>query len=255
MSKQKQRDSVPQYSYRHSLKKDEVKTYKKIALIITGFFVVLVIIWFMGTAFINALTFLSNGTPKDSSKTSNLTLPLLAPKLDALPEAINTDTITVFGETTSEVSVTLMVNGKEVGKTKADTGGDFKFEGVKLVVGNNLIKVIAENTDNEREETSASIKLDKTRPGLALTNPVDGASLSSSTKTVNVSGTTEADAVVHINGSQAVVDSSGKFTFTQPVSAGPNQIEATSTDLAGNITTVKVTVTVEGTPTTTESGE
>jgi hypothetical protein len=52
--------------------------------------------------------------------------------------------------------------------------------------------------------------------------------------------------VVHINGSQTIVDSSGKFNFTLPVAPGANSIEVTSTDLAGNITTVKVNITVEG---------
>lgn len=246
MAKSKQRDSVPQYSYRQSLKKDEVKTYKRIALILTGFFVILVIVWFMGTTFINALSFLSNGNTNQNSPKNITTLPLLTPRLDGLPEATNSDNLTIQGETTSGVDVTLTVNGKETDETVADSSGDFEFKNVKLVVGDNLIKVIASNQANEKEETSATVKVDKTRPGLALTSPVDGASLPSSTKNINVSGSTEAEAVVHVSGSQAVVDSSGKFTFNMPVSTGVNQIEVTSTDLAGNITTVKISVTVEG---------
>ena len=253
MSKQKQRDSVPQYSYRQSLKKDEIKTYKKIALIIAGFFVILVIIWFMGTTFINALTFLSNGNTETTTK-STTSLPLQTPQLEGLPDATNKDTITVLGNTTAEVTVILNVNGKEFGKTKSDSSGDFKFESVKLSAGDNLLKVTATNDAKEKEETTATVKVDKTRPGLAITTPVDGASLPSSTKNINVSGTTEVDAVVYVNGSQAVVDSSGKFTYNLSIPAGVTPIEVTSTDLAGNITTVKLSVTVEGAISTPESG-
>ena len=253
MSKQKQRDSVPQYSYRQSLKKDEIKTYKKIAVIFVGFFVILLIIWFMGTTFINALSFLSNGNTTTASKPGT-SLPLQIPQLEGLPEATNKDTITVLGNTTPEVTVILNVNGKEFGKTKSDSFGDFKFEGVKLSAGDNLVKVTATNEAKEKEETSATVKVDKTRPGLAITAPVDGASLPSSAKNINVSGTTEADAVVYVNGSQAVVDSSGKFTFNLSVPAGVTPIEVTATDLAGNITTVKLSITVEGSNSTTEAG-
>lgn len=253
MSKAKQRDSVPQYSYRQSLKKDEVKTYKKIGLILVGFFVIVLIIYFMGTTFLNALAFLSNGTTDSDKQNTSISLPLLTPVLDALPEATNSDTLTILGETTSDVTVTLVVNGKEVGKSEADSSGSFKFENIKLVVGENLIKVTASNDAGESEETTATVRVDKTRPGLAVTNPVDGASLPSSTKNVNVTGSTEADAVVHINGSQTIVDSAGKFSFTLPVAPGANAIEATSTDLAGNITTVKLSVTVEGTATPVET--
>lgn len=252
MSKSKHRDSVPQYSYRQSLKKDEIKTYKKIALILVGFFVVLVIIWFMGTTFINALSFLSNGNTNNTNKTDNSSFPLITPKLEGLPEATNSDSLTIQGETTSDVTVTLTLNGKEVAKTKSDSSGGFEFENVKLAAGDNLIKVVATNDLDEKEEVSATVKLDKTRPGLALTSPVDGASLPSSTKNINVAGTTEVDAIVHINGSQAVVDAAGKFTFNLPVAAGPNSIDVTSTDLAGNITTVKISVTVEGQATPTQ---
>lgn len=246
MSKSKQRDSVPQYSYRQSLKKDEIKTYKKIALLLTGFFVILLIIWFMGTTFINALAFLSNGNTDTTRENNKSTLPLLIPKLQGLPEATNSDTLTILGETTAEVTVTIFVNGKEVSKTKSDSSGNFKFENVKLITGDNLIKVVASNESNEKEEVSATVKVDKTRPGLALITPVDGASLPTSTKSTNVTGSTETDAVVHINGSQAVVDASGKFTYNLSVTTGVNQIQVVSTDLAGNVTTVKLSVTVEG---------
>ncbi len=139
----------------------------------------------------------------------------------------------------------MSVNGKEVDETQADTSGDFKFENVKLAEGDNLIKVVATNNLDEKEEVTATVKLDKTKPPLALTSPVDGASLPNSTQNINVAGTTEVDAVVHVNGSQAVVDSNGRFTFNLSITAGVNQIEATSTDLAGNITTVRVSVTRE----------
>lgn len=237
---------VPQYSYRQESKKEERRVYRRIALILTVVFVVLTIIWFTGTSFIDALSVLSNG---NSSKTNNNTpveLPLLAPKLETLPEAINQESITIEGETTSEVDVLLTVNSKEVAKVKASTTGAFKFEKVRLKEGLNLIKITATDKHNETEETSATITFDRSKPPLALTAPADGTIFNEQTKTVIVSGTTETNAVVQVNGLQAVVETSGKFSYNLPVMAGDNQIEVVATDLAGNLTTVKIDIVVSG---------
>src|SRR3989344_9353696 len=165
MKNSKSRLPVPQYSYRQSIKKEDREIYRRIALILTAFFVILLILWFMGTNFINALGLLSRGTAQTpQSSSQDLDLPLLAPDLEKLPESINLDTVNISGTTTSEVSVTLFLNTKEVNKTKADTTGSFIFEKVKLIEGLNLIKVVSENSKSEKKETSTTITLDKTKP-------------------------------------------------------------------------------------------
>lgn len=245
----KSRLSVPQYSYRQSLKKDERKVYRRIALIILAFFVILLIIWFMGTSFINTLSYIQRGNPTDSASESNSEdYPLLTPTIDKLPDAINTDTVTVSGQTTIDINVTLFVNTKEIAQTKSDETGAFKFEKVKLNVGSNLIKVVVINKAKEKAEASTTIVLDKTKPALTLNGPVDGASYPSTITIVNVNGTTEANSIVHISGNQAIVEDSGKFSYNLPVTSGENSIEINSVDEAGNVTNVKLTITVEAAP-------
>ncbi|HEY4694934.1 MAG TPA: Ig-like domain-containing protein [Candidatus Nanoarchaeia archaeon] len=243
--KKRSSSSLPEYSYRQSLKKEEVKVYRRIALILTAVFVILAIIWFMGTTFLSALGTLSNGNDQETPSSSNEALPLLTPEIDKLPTATKESEISVTGETTAEIEVVLFVNDQEVGKTKADTTGTFKFEKVALKDGLNLIKVVATDEYGKTEEATATITQDKTKPSLALESPVDGANYPSTTKTVNVSGTTDPEAVVYVNGSQAVVASSGKFSFNLPVGTGSNEIEASATDAAGNSTNLRITITVE----------
>ncbi len=242
----KSRLSVPQYSYRQNLKKEDVKTYRKIALIMVAFFAILLVIWFMGASFINTLSYLQRGNNTETTEEKkDDDLPLITPTLDKLPEAINTDTITVGGQTTIDVKVALLVNTKEVASLTSDSTGNFKFEKVKLNAGSNLIKIIATNKAKEKEEASFTIILDKTKPGLAVSAPVDGASYPDTTKTVNVNGTTEAGATVHVSGNQAVVEDSGKFSYNLPVTPGVNDLEVNSVDAAGNATIVRLKVTVE----------
>lgn len=247
MKDTKSRLPVPQYSYRQSIKKEDREIYRRIALIITAFFVILLILWFMGTNFINALGLLSRGTTQSTqNNTQDSDLPLLEPEIDKLPESINLDTITITGQTTSEVKVKLILNTKEINQVKANSTGAFVFEKVKLIEGLNLIKVVAENSKGEKEESSTTINLDKTKPNLFINNPSDGTIYPVNTKTINVSGTTEPNTIVHVNSFQAVVDQKGSFSLNLPVTAGVNSLDFSSVDAAGNVNNIKLSISVEG---------
>ncbi len=247
MKSSKSRLPVPQYSYRQSIKKEDREVYRRIALILTAFFVILLILWFTGTNFINALGILSRGsTQSNQTTTSDSDLPLLVPELEKLAESINIDTITISGETTSEVSVTLFLNTKEISQTKADTTGSFVFEKVKLIEGLNLIKVVAENSKGEEKESSATITLDKTKPNLFINKPSEGTTFPANTNSISVSGTTEPNAVVHVNSFQAVVDLKGSFSLNLPVTPGNNTLDFSSVDAAGNVNNIKLSISVDG---------
>lgn len=237
---------VPQYSYRQSIKKEEREVYRRIALIVSAFFVILVIIWFFSTNFLSALGSLANGNESENSTKQTESLPLQAPEIDELPESTNNSSVTVSGTTNPETKVSLLVNSKEVESKKTDSSGFFKFEKVTLTEGLNLIKIIAIDPTGKKEESSKTITLDKTKPPLAVSAPIDGANFAKDTKSISVAGTTEADAIIHINGNQAVVSSNGKFNYNLSVSPGKNDITVEAVDEAGNLTVVKLNITVDG---------
>ncbi len=236
---------LPQYTYRQNLKKEEVKVYKRVALIIAASLVVILIIWFMGTTFLSILGSIANGKHSDNEPKKTSNLPLQTPKIDKLPKFTNKDHIDITGSTSSEVSVKLTVNGKEVDTQKTDTSGSFTFTAVPLDLGLNSINVTATDSNDKTEQADTTITLDTTKPPLAIASPVDGASYPPTTTKVNVTGTTEGQAKVYVNGSQAVVDYNGGFSYNLPVVSGSNSIEVASTDQAGNTTTIKIAITVE----------
>lgn len=247
MKNSKSRLPLPEYSYRQSIKKEEREVYRRIALIITAFFVIILILWFAGTNFLNALGILSRGnTQSNSSQTQDNDLPLLTPELEKLPESANFDTVNISGKTTPEVSVTLFLNTKEIKEITSETSGEFLFEKVKLIEGINLIKVVAENSKKESKEASTTVTVDKTKPNLFINNPSEGNVYPASTKSVVVSGTTEPNSVVHINSFQAVVDQKGNFSLTIPLNSGVNNLDISSVDAAGNVNNIKLSVSVEG---------
>lgn len=82
---------------------------------------------------------------------------------------------------------------------------------------------------------------DTAAPALTVSSPTAGANLTA--PEVRVAGTTEARAVVVVDGQTAAVAADGSFALTVPVVAGPTTIRVTATDMAGNVATSVVNVT------------
>jgi len=85
------------------------------------------------------------------------------------------------------------------------------------------------------------VKPDTTPPSLSLDRPSDG--LTTETPVVTVSGTTEPDAALSINGILAAVEIDGSYSCTIALVEGINTIAATATDASGNSATASVSVT------------
>jgi hypothetical protein len=93
-----------------------------------------------------------------------------------------------------------------------------------------------------------TIILDTTPPPIKVVSPAANADLSSGT--VDVTGTTDAGATVTIRNEEApggassnqIVGADGRFKLTVPIVAGPNTIDLTATDQAGNSTNSSLTV-------------
>ncbi len=238
--KRKPRHSVPHYTYRQSTKSEERIIYRRVGIAILAVAVFLAVLWFWGTSFINLLGFLSK-PEEPTSAPPTFDLPITKPALKPLPEATNSEKITVEGTTSASQEVTLESSTGTI-KTIAETDGSFSFEGVTLKKGLNLIKVFVLDSTGNKLEESFVITFDNTKPLLEITQPKDGQTFPSSTKSIKVVGKTEEKAIVFINNIQAIVNPQGQFSFNYPAQEGTVKLEIKATDLAGN--TEKTTLTV-----------
>jgi Glucodextranase, domain B len=153
---------------------------------------------------------------------------------------INGDTVNVQGTTTP--GATVSVNDNVV---TADSTGAFSTN-VSLDAGPNAIDVIATDDNNNQGEvllmvnampttstaTSALGASQGTLP-LAVTSPIDSATLS--TSTVTVQGRTTPGATVTVNGNSDVADANGNFSIGVSLDNGPNAIDVIATDDSGNL--------------------
>ncbi|HAM39587.1 MAG: hypothetical protein A2474_07870 [Elusimicrobia bacterium RIFOXYC2_FULL_34_12] len=84
------------------------------------------------------------------------------------------------------------------------------------------------------------ILVDKTPPTLTIEEPIDNGRYVD--KNVRVSGTTEPDGRVNINGNYVTVDRYGKFSAEVSLIKGENIIKVSSNDKLGNTTTISLKV-------------
>ncbi len=169
---------------------------------------------------------------------------LSAPTLDALPEATPSAKIHVTGFTLANTTVAILVNGQTAAET---VSADGKFDlPIELSDGNNLISAQAKNSQGAESPLSSSWEVirDAQPPALSITSPADkNSTQGSSQKIIEISGQTEPDAAVTVNGRLAIVAADGKFSFRFNQQEGENSVTVIARDRAGNQTASELTVT------------
>ena len=160
----------------------------------------------------------------------NSRAPYLQIRYPADGQVVNAAQITVSGEVSSIVPVTVTVNGKAA----TVNGGNFYSSPVALSEKSNLITVVATDQNNHSTKATLTVQRDSTAPVLSNVLPADGAYLN--TPTIKVSGTvSDASAVsVLVNGMAASV-SNNQFTIDIPGNEGANTLNIQATDSAGNV--------------------
>src|SRR5207244_4111837 len=128
------------------------------------------------------------------------------------------------------------------------TTGRFSHE-IVLAEGANTIMVVARDTAGNTATDARSVTLDTTAPSLTVTAPAQGSRLA--TISVQVTGTTDADATVSVNGISAPVSSIGGFDVTIVLLDGHHTVTIVATDPAGNHGQVVRTIDVGPAPDTT----
>ena len=157
---------------------------------------------------------------------------------------LNEDTVTFNGTALPGATVTITIDGVEVGTVTADQNGAWEWESPAFDDGDYTVEVTSVNEVDEPQTASRSITIDTTPPSLGLTSPADGESFPEDGV---LRGTSEPGATVQVfvNGTQVgetTADENGEWTFELPegtdTSSG-GSLRVTSTDEAGNTTSIE----------------
>lgn len=112
--------------------------------------------------------------------------------------------------------------------------------------GTYLLKLIASDIAGNQASAQVEVVLDLTPPLLSVLAPAEGSSFN--TSQVTVSGTTDADATVTVNGQSTAVSEEGSFSQTLSLSDGAQTITVQAKDPYGNSATKTIHITVDTTP-------
>jgi hypothetical protein len=144
--------------------------------------------------------------------------------------------------------------GKDDARTqvaRVEVGGTTRFTtpAISLTEGSNtFVATLAGPTGEGQRSPAVTYILDTKRPKLSVTSPSQTAKLG--TSSVDVTGTTDPGAIVAIRNqmvtggalNNVVAGSDGKYRLNVALVAGPNAIDLTATDQAGNSTNASITL-------------
>lgn len=165
--------------------------------------------------------------------------PSLAVSSPAAATITNNPHVTIAG--TTDPGATVKVNGTSI---PVASDGSFS-DPLTLADGTYTFRVTATDAAGLETIVTRTITVDTTAPALSLTSPSSG--LLTRDPVVLVSGTTEPNATVVVNGVDAAVNPSGQFSVEIGLQEGTNAITATATDAAGNQAQTSVSVTLDTT--------
>ncbi|RNC70333.1 MAG: hypothetical protein ED859_05835 [Desulfuromonadales bacterium] len=154
----------------------------------------------------------------------------------------NKVTLNITGTTSDASGIkSVTVNGQPV---TVNPDGSFGTA-LTLAVGANTITVVSTDNAGNQQTDTRIVTYDPTAPALAVTAPADNSQSSQSFVTINGTiGETSTVSVTVNNGSPQLASISGNsFSATVNLAQGVNTIVITATDLAGNVSTAKRTVT------------
>lgn len=191
---------------------------------------------------LNTLTFeATNTSGQKSSVVRKITLDQSGPSLTlSTPsegQAVNGASVRVSG--TTEAGVTLTANS-----TTLPVSANGSFDAYVFVSESSpVLTVVAKDSAGNTTTLTRNLTVDKTAPALTVSSPLEG--LVTNSTSVVVSGTTDADASVFVNGTAVQKGNGSAFQTTVSASPGAAQITVEAVDAAGNKTTIARNVFVD----------
>ncbi len=157
--------------------------------------------------------------------------------------ATNSATISISGTGTANATVKLYNNGNYLDSMTIGSDGNFTFDQVTLTDGQNSLqaKVTQNNAESDFSDPLTIAYL-HAQPKLDISSPHDGDQFDKNTTSTTITGATDPNVTVTINGYRAIVDTTGNFSYSYQLKSGDNPLKIIATDAAGNTTEKDLTI-------------
>lgn len=237
------------YKAKDSLREEEFAAYRRIALVVLILMGFAAAVYLWGIEFVIAigsfwsrLNLTTKITPVSPSPIQTL---ILAPQINPLPTVTNKESdFTISGTAQPGMDIEIFINGERIDTTFTSSDGSFEIVTALSKEGKNEIYAQARSDKMESKKSNIQmVILDKTPPELELTSPQPAQEIKQESNKFTVTGKTEREAIVTVNGHRAIVNLEGEFSYELTLQEGENTIKVEALDPAGNKTSVERTVT------------
>jgi hypothetical protein len=221
-----------------SLRKQEQKSIRKfIYTVIFGIFILFFLITWGLPNLIGSLTIFRKATSPATQAVVVEDTAIAPPVLNIPYEATNTANIRVNGYSSPGTKVELYLDDELKNTTEVGDDGSFTTDEITLSLGTN--NIYGKTLDQDKKSLpSKNIKVlfNNEKPTLDIISPSDNQQVKGGDKKVVVSGKTDPENNVTVNGSTVIVNNDGAFSTTVSLNDGDNTINITSTNMFGNST-------------------
>lgn len=200
-------------------------------------------------ALVGGLSFLNKFKPAPAKVESVEDSAIAPPVLNIPYEATNTAEINITGYSQANSKVEIYIDDELASSVDTESDGSFNAESITLVLGTNNIHGITIVDDGKsgakKSLPSKNIRLtyNNEKPKLEISEPSDGAEVKGGDKKIRVSGKTDPENSVSINGITAILNSEGNFSKDVSLNDGENNITIEALNEVGNKTTEQRRVT------------
>ncbi len=186
--------------------------------------------------FIGSLSIFNKLKPVNSEK-SVVEDATLAPPVLSIPfEATNSSSIKISGYSIPKSKVEIYIDDEL--KTTVDTrdDGSFTTDNLSLSLSTNNIYSKTVDENNKKSLASKTIKLiySNEKPKLDLSEPQENLQIKGGDKKVRVSGKTDPNNSVTVNGSTVILNGEGGFSIEVPLNDGDNLVVVLAINNFGN---------------------
>lgn len=161
--------------------------------------------------------------------------------IDPIPSATSSSTLTFSGTSLNFDKLELYLNDEK--QNEISISDSFSGEIKGLERGTNTVYFIAKSSSSkETKKTSVYDILYKSdKPKLEIQEPSDNTKTNK--EDIRISGLTDKETTIRVNGQPLIVDVEGKFTMMFRLKEGENKIQITAEDIVGNQEEKDLTIT------------
>lgn len=228
-----------------SIRKSESKAQRKLIFNLVVVVILVFVFFNWGLPFIiGSLSFLNKTKPQQAETETKIDEAIAPPVLFIPFEATNSATLAISGYSTPLTKVEIYLDDELKSALQTDAEGKFTAESIILNLGTNNIYAVTVNDADKKSLPSKTIKLyySNEKPALEVNQPTDGAEIKGGDKKVVVSGKTDPDNSVTVNGSTVIVNSEGNFQTSIGINDGDNLITIIASNNFTNTNQIQKTV-------------